>query len=77
MTGADGSELATHRSGEWLGTVEWLVVRDPGPDADGPIVEIHGDAGMAAVEIDSERFVDELSHAAAEVQMSLDGVDND
>ena len=68
----DQHDSGDHRSGEWLGSIEGLKVRDPGPDADGPIVDIHGEEGMAAVEIASERFVDELSIAAAEVQMSID-----
>jgi len=66
------SDTEDHRSGEWLGSLDGLKVRDPGPDAHGPVVELHGEEGMAAVEIASERFVDELSIAAAEVQMSID-----
>jgi len=65
-----------HRTGNWLGQLEGLKVREPGPDADGPIVEFHGEGGMAATEITSERFVDKLSEMAAEVQMVLDEVND-
>jgi len=69
-----GEEL--QRSGEWLGELEGIGVRDPGPDADGPIVEFHGSEGMAATEVASEEFVDKLSEAAAEVQLALDEQDD-
>jgi len=65
----DDSEQA---SGEWLGSVKEIGVRLPGPDADGPLLEIHGENGMAVVEIEDEEFVDGLTHAAAEVQTVLD-----
>ena len=65
-----------HRTGNWLGQLEGLKVREQGPDADGPIVEFHGEDGMAATEITSERFVNKLSEMAAEVQMVLDGVND-
>lgn len=63
------------QSGAWLGSMTGLTVRDPGPDADGPVLEIHGDGGFAAVEIDNDAYVDGLSHAAAEVQMSYDNME--
>jgi hypothetical protein len=65
-----------HRSGDWLGQLEGISVREPGPDADGAIVELHGSEDMAAAEIENERFVDKLSDLAAEVQLILDGVDD-
>jgi hypothetical protein len=52
-----------------------MTVREAGPDADGPILEIHGDEGMAAVEIDDEAFVDGLTHAAAELKTELEAHD--
>lgn len=56
---------AQHQSGEFLGELDGLKIRGV---LDGPVLEIHGEDGMAAVEITSERFVDGLTEAAAEVQ---------
>ena len=66
---------AEHRSGEWLGRLEGITVREPATDADGAIVELHGEESMAATEIVSDELVDELSHMAAEVQLVLEEVD--
>jgi len=74
---ATGGREGQHRSGNWLGQLEGLSLREPGPDADGAIVEFHGSDDMAAVEIPSERFVDKFSELAAEVQLVLDGVDDE
>lgn len=64
-----------HRSGNWLGQLDGISVREPGPDADGAIVEFHGNEGMAATEINDEQFVEKLTELAAEVQLILDEVD--
>ncbi|MFC5277861.1 hypothetical protein ACFPM1_03635 [Halorubrum rubrum] len=72
MKGENDDNTDFRRSGEWLGELEGIGIRDPGPDADGPIVEFHGSESMAAVEVTSEEFVDKLSEAAAEVQLALD-----
>jgi len=74
MTETSNKE-AEHRSGEWLGKLDGITVREPATDADGAIVEIHGEGSMAATEIASDELVDELSHMAAEVQLVLEGVD--
>lgn len=58
-----------HTSGKWLGELEGLRIEFVG---DGPILEIHGDQAMASVEILEERFVDGLTEAAAEIQLTLD-----
>jgi len=63
----DGGE--EQRSGMFLGTALGMRVREPGEDADHPLLEIYGDEGMAAVEMPSE-FTDGLSHAAAELDMA-------
>lgn len=60
---------AEHTSGEFLGEMEGLKIRGV---LDGPVLEVHGDEGMAAVEITSESFVDGLTEAAAQVQTILD-----
>ena len=60
-----------HRSGEWVGQVRGMRVREPG-DLDGPVLEIHGEEGMAAMVFNDEAFVEGLTHAAAEVQMVFD-----
>jgi len=74
MTETSNKE-AEHRSGEWIGTLDGIVVREPATDADGAIVELHGEDSIAATEIASDELVDELSHMAAEVQLVLEGVD--
>ena len=66
--------------GEWVGSVDGLSLREPGSDADGPILEIHGEDGMAAAEFDDEQFVEGLTHLAAEIQLVHDrdgGVDDE
>jgi hypothetical protein len=68
--GTSGS--GTNQSGEWIGCVRGLRLRDPGPDADGPILEIHGEDGLAAMEFDDEAFVDGLTHTAAELKTALE-----
>jgi len=65
-----------HRSGNWLGELDGIRVRSPGVDANGPIIELHGNEDMAAVEVTTEQFVDEFSKMAAEVQMALDASDD-
>lgn len=60
-----------------MGLLEGLVVREPGPDVDGAIVELHGEKNMAATEIVSGQLADNLSHVAAEVQLILDGVEDE
>lgn len=74
--GAVTNETATDSTdqprGEWVGPVRGLSLREPGPDADGPILEIHGEDGMAAMEFDDEEFVEALTHLAAEIQMVHD-----
>lgn len=77
---ADGSgERAddVERSGHWIGALRGATVREPGPDADGPILQLHGEEGMVATEVDDEAFVDGLTHAAAELGMELEEVDRD
>lgn len=60
-----------HRSGTWVGQVRGMRIREPG-DLDGPVLEIHGEEGMAAMVFDDESFVKGLTHAAAEMQMVFD-----
>jgi ribosomal protein L35AE/L33A len=60
-----------HRSGGWLGSFAGMEIREPGEDADGAVVEIHGDEGMVAVEIDDPEVPDKLSEAAAEIGLIL------
>lgn len=59
-------------SGHWIGVLRGATVREPGPDADGPILELHGEGGMVATEVADEVFVDKLTHAAAELGMELE-----
>jgi hypothetical protein len=69
----DGTSASgTNQSGEWIGCVRGLRLRDPGPDADGAILEIHGEDGLAAMEFDDEAFVDGLTHTAAELKTALE-----
>ncbi|GAA0507832.1 hypothetical protein SAMN04488066_101362 [Halorubrum aquaticum] len=72
MKGENDDNTDFRRSGEWIGELEGIGIRDPGPDADGPIMEFHGSESMAAVEVTTEEFVDKLSEAAVEVQLALD-----
>lgn len=65
------------QSGHWLGELEGIRVCEPGPDADGAIVEIHGKEDMSATEIRTERLVDKLRGLAAEIQLILDEVDDE
>ena len=61
-----------HRSGTWLGDVEGLRIREPGPDADGPLLEILGEEGMAATQFSKEEWVQGLTEASAEIQTWFD-----
>lgn len=71
------SDADEQKSGHWIGTLSGATVREPGPDADGPILELHGDDGMVATEVSDEAFVDGLTHAAAELGMVLETGDRD
>lgn len=66
-----------NQSGSWIGKVRGIRVREPGPDADGPILEMIGEEGVAAMEFDDESFIDGLSHTAAELQMVFDEIPED
>jgi hypothetical protein len=59
-------------SGTWIGELRGATVREPGPDAEGPILELHGEEGMAAVEVTDEAFVNALTHATAEMKMVME-----
>lgn len=59
-------------SGTWLGKCVGLTVRKPGPDADGPIIEVHGSERSAAVEVDEPEFVDKLSRAGVEIGAEME-----
>jgi hypothetical protein len=59
-------------TGVWIGPVRGVTIREPGPDADGPVLEIRGEEGMAAMEFDDEAFVDGLTEMVAEMQMVFD-----
>jgi hypothetical protein len=54
--------------GEWLGSLEGLTVRPSGVDADGPILQLNGSDGMAAIEVDTPRSIHGLEMAAAELR---------
>jgi hypothetical protein len=61
------------KSGEWLGNLEGLVVREPGPDSDGPVLEIHGeDDSLAATTITDDKQVEKLTEACAELNLLLE-----
>lgn len=69
--------MSEQQSGAWIGEVNSAMVREPGPDADGPVLEINGEEGLVAMEIPDEAFVDALTHAAAEIQTVLDELERD
>lgn len=58
-------------SGEWLGEATRIGVREAGEDADNPLLEIHGEEGMAAAEM-TEEMSNALSHAAAELNLAME-----
>ena len=60
-----------HKSGTFLG--EFRGLRIPGnlEDSGQPVLEIHGEENMAAVEM-TEKAVEGLTEAAAEIRMALD-----
>jgi hypothetical protein len=78
LTRSDAVEL--HRAlgralgGSWLGEVKRLSVRGPGSDDGDPVLEIHGDSGMAAAEIPPE-YTDGLTDAATQLDMARDAPD--
>lgn len=59
-------------NGAWLGDLDGITVREPGPDADGPILELHGTENMAAVCITDDDFIDQLTRSAVELDMAMD-----
>lgn len=63
MTSDQENKRTEQTSGSWVGKLRGMSVRDPGPDADGPILELHGEQGMAAVEIADESIVDNVPDA--------------
>lgn len=65
-----------HNSGEWVGPVRGMRVREPG-EVDGPILEIHGEEGMAAMVFDDPPFVEGLNHATAEMNLLLEAEEDD
>lgn len=72
MTADSSEDEPEKQSGYWLGSVAGLSVREPGPDADGPILEVIGEEGMVPMEFDNDAFIEGLTHAASEIQMVLD-----
>lgn len=64
--------MSDETTGTWIGAVEGFSLREPGPDADGPVLQAHGEEGMVAMEFADEEFVEGLTHLAAELQMLLD-----
>lgn len=54
--------------GEWLCCLEGLTVRSAGEDADGPILQIDGSDGMAAVEMDTPLAINSLEVAASKLR---------
>lgn len=60
------------QSGSWLGTLDGVKVREPGPDAEGPVLELYGSDDMAAVEIETEDGLSGLNKASAEMKMAFD-----
>lgn len=60
-----------HTSGEYLGKFQGLKIRGVLDDTGRPVLEIHGEDGMAAVEA-SEEAVEGFTEAAAEIQTALD-----
>jgi hypothetical protein len=71
---AGGTE---HTSGEYLGEFQGLVIRGTLEGTGRPVLEIHGEDGMAAVEA-TEKSVEGFTEASAEIQMALDhSVDTD
>lgn len=67
MTEGQGIE-----KGYWVGEMEGMKVREGGPDVDGPVLEIHGEEGMAAVVVSDVDFVSEFAAVAAEVNLALE-----
>jgi len=63
--------------GTWVGTLHAVGVREPGEDADGPLVEIHGEQGMVAFEVTDGELVDEFARIGVEVGAVLDDRDGD
>lgn len=60
-----------HESGEFLGEFEGLKIRGVLKDSGNPVLEIHGEDGMAAVEANKES-VEGFTEAAAEIQSAID-----
>lgn len=69
--GKDAETAGEHQSGPFLGMFEGLVIRGVIEDSGHPVLEIHGDDKMAAVEC-TEKAVDGLTEAAAEIQTAID-----
>jgi len=76
-TTGDERDDANPNRPAWLGSVRGLDVREPGPDADGPLLEVHGAEGSAAVEFDDGVFVDGLTHVAGELETTLGEIAED
>ena len=62
--------------GHWLGESTGLTVREPAGDHDLPILEIHGDEAMAAVQIDAST-AKALSHVSGELQLVHEDRENE
>jgi len=65
-----------HTSGEYLGEFDGLVLRGTLDDTGRPVLEVHGEDGMAAFEA-TEEAVEGLTEAAAEIQLTFDKYDTD
>lgn len=64
-----------HTSGAWLGMFEGIRVRNASEDC-APVIELHGENGMAAIEA-NKHIIQGLTEAAAELNMALDEADRD
>jgi len=66
---SDGDTPAKHRQGEFLGTFDGLVVR--GTTEDGfPVIEIHGEDGMAAFRA-TDATISEFLEAADQLSIAV------
>jgi hypothetical protein len=65
-----------HTSGEYLGEFDGLALRSTLDDTGRPLLEVHGEDGMAAFEA-TEEAVDALTEAAAEIQLTFDQYDTE
>jgi hypothetical protein len=67
-----GEQRTPHESGKWLGEFEGLMLRTPvDGEEHNPVLEIHGEEAMAAVEV-GEQSVDGFTEAAAEISVALE-----